>query len=246
MAPTRWSLARVRRAATNLHDYTLSGVWRLLRAWGLRYKRGRSYVHSPDPEYAAKCALIEQALAAAAADPQRIVALYLDEVTFYRQPSLASDWTRCGKRAQPLAVYSYASNRMSRVVGALNALTGQVSHQQAAHIGVRELCQFSAQLRAEYPAAEVLYAIQDNWPIHFDERVVAAAAAAGVQMLRLPTYAPWLNLIEKLWRWLKQEVLHLHRLSQAWEQLKGRVSDFLAGFATGSTALLRHVGLLSD
>ncbi len=236
----------MRQACAGWADYTLSGVWRLLRAWGFCYKRGRSYVHSPDPEYEAKCLCIKQAVAAAAADPQRVVALYIDELTYYRQPSLAADWARCGSPEQPLASYSYASNRMSRLVGALNALTGRVSHQQAAHIGVRELCQFYAQLRAEYPAAEVFYAIQDNWPIHFDERVVAAAQAAGVELLRLPTSAPWLNPIEKLWRWLKQQVLHLHRLSDAWDQLKERVSNFLAGFATGSTALLRYVGLLSD
>jgi DDE superfamily endonuclease len=236
----------IQQVITALSDYSLSGVWHLLRDWGLRYKRGRSYVHSPDPEYDHKCVLIKAALAEADSAPQRVIALYLDELTYYRQPSVASDWAASGSQYQPLARYAYAANRMSRVVGALNALTGQVTYSQAAHVGVRELRAFYGQLRASYPEAEGIYAIQDNWPIHFEARVVAAAQAAGVTMLRLPTYAPWLNPIEKLWRKLKQEVLHLHRLGDQWETLKQRVSTFLDGFASGSSSLLRYVGLLPD
>ncbi|MCB8937396.1 MAG: transposase [Ardenticatenaceae bacterium] len=65
-----------------------------------------------------------------------------------------------------------------------------------------------------------------------------------VQLLPLPTYASWLNPIEKLWRWLKQEVLHLHRFSDDWPELREVVASFLDQFATGSDALLRYVGLL--
>jgi transposase len=60
----------------------------------------------------------------------------------------------------------------------------------------------------------------------------------------LPTYAPWLNPIEKLWRWLRQDVLKRHRLAGDWPSLRGRVNQFLGQFATGSQDLLRYVGLL--
>jgi transposase len=74
--------------------------------------------------------------------------------------------------------------------------------------------------------------------------VQQAAKAHRIQMVALPTYAPWLNPIEKLWRKLKQDVLHLHRLSDDWEVLQQRVTTFLEHFAAGSLALLRYVGLL--
>ena len=45
---------------------------------------------------------------------------------------------------------------------------------------------------------------------------------------------------------LSQEVLHLHRLSDAWAALKQRVETFLEQFIDGSMALLRYVGLLPD
>jgi hypothetical protein len=63
-------------------------------------------------------------------------------------------------------------------------------------------------------------------------------------MLCLPTYASWCNPIEKLWRWLEQDILHLHRLSDDWAALKQAVACFLDGFADQSLELLRYVGLL--
>jgi transposase len=62
----------------------------------------------------------------------------------------------------------------------------------------------------------------------------------------LPTYAPWLNPIEKLWRWRKGDVLKQHRLAADWHALRQRVNAFLDQFATGSRALLRYVGLLGE
>ena len=62
----------------------------------------------------------------------------------------------------------------------------------------------------------------------------------------LPTYAPWLNPIEKLWRWLKETIIKMHRLASDWPALHQRVNDFLQQFVRGSRTLLRYVGLLGE
>ena len=62
-------------------------------------------------------------------------------------------------------------------------------------------------------------------------------------MVRLPTYASWLNPIEKLWRKLKQELVHLHRLADKLPELRAQIDRFLDQFANGSLDLLRYVGL---
>lgn len=64
-----------------------------------------------------------------------------------------------------------------------------------------------------------------------------------IQLLFLPTYAPWTNPVEKLWRWLEQEVLHLHPFGDDWEGLKAAVAAFLERFRGPSPELLRYVGL---
>ena len=60
-----------------------------------------------------------------------------------------------------------------------------------------------------------------------------------LQMVQLPTYAPWTNPIERLWRWLYQDVLHMHLLADDLVALKARVAAFLDRFTSASPDLLR-------
>jgi hypothetical protein len=48
---------------------------------------------------------------------------------------------------------------------------------------------------------------------------------------------------EKLWRKLKADILHLHRLADRLDELRQEVDQFLDQFAKGSLDLLRYVGL---
>jgi methionine synthase II (cobalamin-independent) len=57
------------------------------------------------------------------------------------------------------------------------------------------------------------------------------------------TYAPWLNPIEKLWRWVRQDVLKMHRWVEDWPQVKQRVWDFLAQFERIAAAVASPVML---
>jgi DDE superfamily endonuclease len=64
-----------------------------------------------------------------------------------------------------------------------------------------------------------------------------------IQVVPLPTYASWLNPIEKLWRKLKQELVHLHRLAHNLPKLQAEIDRFLDQFADGSLDLLRYCGI---
>ena len=267
---TRWTLADLLEELSWLRLHTLAGLWQLLERLRIHYKRGRSYVHSPDPFYTDKMDLVLFCQRRAQADPWRYAFLYLDEFTYYRQPTLACAYEAVG-HVQPLARRSYRSNSWYRIVGALNGLTGQVHWQQHAKIGVRQLIQFYRSLRQAYPQAEEIYVVQDNWPVHFHPQVMAhlqpqefpwplplspswramppvapAQDRLPIRVLCLPTYASWTNPIEKLWRWLNQRVLHLHRMSDDWPGLKQQVARFLDQFQGESRDLLRYVGLLPN
>ena len=64
-----------------------------------------------------------------------------------------------------------------------------------------------------------------------------------IQLVWLPTYASWLNPIEKLWRKLRQELTHMHPWADDLTQLRQAVATFCAAFAQGSQDLKRYVGL---
>src|SRR5262245_39663415 len=91
-ARSRWKLETIRAACPWLEPLTLSGVWRVLDRLKLDVKRGRDYLLSPDADYLAKLADVITVFEQAFESEGRIVLLFSDEMTFYRQPSLVNDY----------------------------------------------------------------------------------------------------------------------------------------------------------
>lgn len=268
---SRWTLKALLTVCQEwMRLVSVVGLWRILQRLSIAYKRGRLYLHSPDEKYTIKRQRIADLLALAKGEPERFVVLYLDELTFTRQPTLGHDYAPRGHE-QPLARLGYRSNYDYRIVAALNALSGQVHYQQRSRIRVPTLVNFWYQLRQAYPAAEQIFVVMDNWPVHYHPAALAVLqpqpfAADFIRpaswptqprakvrtdnlpicLVPLPTYASWLNPIEKLWRWLKQTVLHLHRFEDDSEALKLSVGLFLDRFAKPSRPLLRYTGLLPN
>jgi hypothetical protein len=242
-APGRWTLEGIRTTFPWLQDYTLSGVWRLLRRYDLRLRSAAVQQFSPDPDYAGKCADLEMALWEARRYPRSVVAVFLDQMGFTRWPDPGPDWGA----ERPVADRRGAKQGLWRLMGALNPLTGQVNYLDNYIIGREKVIACYGQLVEAYPQARRLYAIQDNWSIHKHPDVLEALKAwPQIEPVWLPTYAPWLNPIEKLWRWLRQDVLKLHQLADDWKTLRRRVHAFLDQFAQGSQRLLGYVGLLGS
>ena len=239
----RWRLQDVGRVLAWLNGYSDAGIYKVLKRLGISRKRALNFIRSPDPAYREKWQAILRAYMEAVSHPNQVLILFLDELTYYRQPSPAPAYHARGK-TQPLAIQVAGYNTKTRLVAVLNAVTGQVTYLQKSKIGIEALVAFYAQVRATYPNAEKIYLVQDNWPVHLLPAPMQALQDHQITPLFLPTYASWLNPIEKLWRWLKQEVLHLHRLAHRLNELRQQVFDFLDTFKTGSDPLLHYVGLL--
>jgi hypothetical protein len=240
----------------------------LLKRLKVSRKRARHHVHSPDPDYVEKLRSVKMHVGECLLDPERLVFLFEDEFTFYRHPSLASAYERMGK-IQPLAELGWKSNYFWRIGASLNLLDGRVIYEQGSRLDVPKLVKLYQKVAANYPNAQTIFMVMDNWPVHFHPDLLAALQPQSFpygihrprnwpdtprvkakrlnlpfQILCLPTYASWTNPIEKLWRMLNQEVLHLHRFGDDWAGTKQAVMTFLDDLAGGSKNLLRYVGLI--
>ena len=123
---------------------TLAGVHTVLRRARIVWNRARASIRSPDPDYDAQLAAVAAAVEAAQAQPGRVIAVYLDEVTVERQPTVAHAYAPTGSSEQARAVRSPKSNPVTRLIGALNVLTGRVFHRRAGKITVGFLVAFIA------------------------------------------------------------------------------------------------------
>jgi hypothetical protein len=201
--------------------------------------------YSPDPHYEKKVRRVKRYLRQAARDPPHVGLVFRDERGYRVWPAAAADWCEAAPAEPPLADRQKASPGLWRIAGALNALTGQVTYLDGYVVGREKGIALYRRLVQTYPQAEKIYVVQDNWSIHTHPDVLEAIQAyPQIKPVWLPTYAPWLNPIEKLWRWLRQDILKLHRLASDAKGLRRRVNGFLDQFAPGSRALLGYVGLL--
>lgn len=267
----RWTLATVRDSLWWLKRLTLSGVWRQLKQAQLVRKKGRLKVHSPDLQYFEKLAEVIRVLELAISSNGKIVVLFADEFTFYRQPTLADAYSPKGKKSQPIGQLSHRSNTTGRIGAVVNALSGQVNYVQESKCGIKQLLKLYQEIQHTYPTAEVIYLVEDNWSVHFHPTILNAfenqetrfelkvshywknvtgkpwlKEKLPIQIVPLPTYASWCNPIEKLWRWLSQEVLHLHRKADDWDNLKNEIKKFLNQFRQHSIELLKYIGLTEN
>jgi len=244
--PSRWTLRTIRATFDLFSGMTLGGVWRALEGrFGIALRSGAVQHYSPDPEYATKCDYLIKWMKEAATMPERVALVFLDEMGDARWPEPGPDWAGTAPAPPPETDRARGPNRLQRIIGALNAVTGRVDFLDDYIVGRAKVIKFYKQLDAAYPAVERLLVVQDNWSIHTHEDVLGALKRSPrIEPVWLPTYSPWLNPIEKLWRWLRQDVLKMHRLAGDWSTLRGRVNQFLGQFAGGSHDLLRYVGLL--
>jgi hypothetical protein len=233
---TRWRLSdwRGRMVGIGVQVFSRSRVRGVLARLGIRYRRGWEYLVSPDP----LARLIEAIQQRQRDKPATVVILWMDELTIYRLPSAANVWTDAHRRGPKMKMVS-GSNTDARIVGALNPCTGQRHYLRRSQAGVHELQLFYQALRQAYPQAQERYVIQDCWPVHFLPAVCQTAITLDMAMVPLPTYSSWRNPIEKVWRFLKQEVLHMPSWADDWPRLKAEVAAFLDRFACPNPTLLR-------
>jgi len=245
--PCRWELKTIQAAIPWLQPYSLSGVWRMLERYRLKLRTARVQQYSPDPDYELKEAHLLACLRETAQNPERSVFLFLDEMGYYRWPEETKVWTEAAPAQAPQADRQQTKQQQWRLIGVLNALSGQVDYLDGYIVGRAKVIDMYRQIVNRYGWATQIYVAQDNWSIHkHDDVMTALATMPTIKPVWLPTYAPWLNPIEKLWRWLRQDVLKMHRLADQWPILRQRVNTFLNQFTDGSQDLLRYVGLAGE
>jgi len=94
-------------------------------------------------------------------------------------------------------------------IGAVNYHTGESVVLVRRRKRRKEIAELLEALLEKHPD-QTVYVAWDNANTHQDDEVEAVlwAAAGRLVLLYLPTYSPWLNPIEMLWRYFRRQVTH--------------------------------------
>jgi transposase len=164
---------------------------------------------------------------------------YADEFNLSWLPTLRALWSPIGRQVmiptprQPEKRYG---------IGAVNYQTGETVVLFARRKRRREIATLLEALVAKHPTGTV-YVAWDNADTHQDDEVeaVVRAAAGRLVLLYLPTYSPWLNPIEMLWRHFRREVTHCDLFASI-TALLAAATDFFARYNRTPQRTLSIIG----
>jgi transposase len=127
-------------------------------------------------------------------------------------------------------------------IGAVNYHTGETVVIVRRHKRRCEIAELLQRLVDKHPY-EIVCVGWDNASTHEDDEIeaVVRAAAGRLVLLYLPTYSPWLNPAEMLWRHFRREVTHCE-LFESIGALIAATLDFFQGCNAEPTRVLSIIG----
>jgi transposase len=131
---------------------------------------------------------------------------YADEFNVSWHPTLRKMWSPQG---QQIMIPTPGTPTKRYGLGAVNYHTGESVVLVQPHKRRTEIATLLQTLLDKHPDETVIVA-WDNARTHQDDEIeaVVRSAAGRLVLLYLPTYSPWLNPIEMLWRHYRREVTH--------------------------------------
>ena len=224
-----WSYAGLQQALLDEVGRTLSlsEIGRILRAKELRPHRMKVWLHSPDPDFAAKVDRIAQLYLE---PPKGAVVVCVDE-----KPGIqALERIHPKKLAKPGASgryeFEYKRHGTKTLIAALDVATGKVFGQVRDSRKAVDLIEFMEALAERHPTGDV-YVVWDNLNIHGDgpgRRWIAFNARHGgrFHFVFTPLHASWVNQIEIWFSILQRRVIRRGSFRSG-EELKWRILGFI-------------------
>lgn len=110
-----------------------------------------------------------------------------------------------------LCVRAASGRQRYNVLGALNACTWQlITVTNHAYITAESVCELLSKIKALGLTSPITLVL-DNARYQHCALVEKLAATLGIELLFLPSYSPNLNLIERLWKFVKKKALNSRR-----------------------------------
>lgn len=131
---------------------------------------------------------------------------YADEFNVSWLPTLRAMWS---PKRQQVMIPTPGQPYKRYGLGAVNYHTGETVVLFRRRKRRKEVAELLQALVDKHPTGTIFIA-WDNADTHEDDEVeaVVRGAAGRLVLLYLPTYSPWLNPIEMLWRHFRREVTH--------------------------------------
>lgn len=206
---------------------SVAAVGRALHDIGARRGNPKPIVVCPWPHRKRRRVLNELLrLCGACTDAQPV--FHADEVDLHLNPKIGLDWMNRGYQRW---VLTPGKNQKHYLAGARHCVTKRLTWVDGAKKNSTLFCALLDKLVEEYPAAQCIHVICDNFIIHSSKITQRHLARLGSRVVLhfLPPYCPDDNPIERVWQDLHANVTRNHRCTSI-EELLANVQSFLRAY----------------
>ena len=137
---------------------------------------------------------------------EKEIVMFLDPTHQVHNTENGYSWQEKG-RAGTKTVKSNSGRKRITIIGAINAITLKPTALITEDNCDKEMMkQFLKEIRKDYPAMNRIQVFLDNARYSWNKEVRLEAKKLNIKLIFLPPYSPNLNLIERLWKFLKKKI----------------------------------------
>lgn len=151
--------------------------------------------------------------------------LFLDPVHQVHNVDNGYCWCLQGERGTKTVLSNSGRQRLT-IIGAINAMTHQsTTLTTEGNCDGPMMAAFLAEIRRDYPKQKSVFVFLDNARYNHSKLVQAEAKRLRIRLLFLPPYSPNLNLIERLWKFMKKKVT-ANKYYKTFREFTNAIHDF--------------------
>jgi transposase len=185
--------------------YSSSGLQKLLQRIGMSHKAIRRIPGGADVVKQASFIEKIDTLISELSDKETI--MYMDSVHPQHNTVCSKVWIEKGSERW---IQSNTGRNRVNINGIYTPFTQEVYTEQAPTINAKVTIKLLKKVIEQNPLLETIYIVSDNARYNKCADVATFLATQDkIKMMYLPPYSPNLNLIERLWKFMHEQVIHL-------------------------------------
>ena len=213
-------------------EYTPSGMRDLLHRLGYEFKKPKLVPGKPDCDAQEEFAQYYEGFMES--KPADIEVLFIDAVHPEHNTMAAYGWIRKGQKRR---LQTNSGRERLNLHGAINIETMEMTVIESDTINRDSTVQLLSMLDKKYDNAKQIIVILDNARYHYSKEVKELAEnSPRLKLVYLPAYSPELNLIERVWKYFKKQVLYNKYYASVSEFRKATI-DFFRNIDRHASAL---------
>jgi transposase len=217
-------------------SYTDVGCARLLHRLGFSYKSTTLIPAKHDAKKQMEFVETYRQLAQNLRPDEAI--LFVDGVHPQRNTQVSQAWI---KRGFQKLIKSNTGRKRLNINGAYNPFTSEVIVHEDITINAQTTIRFFEKVERQYADKRTIYAIVDNATYYRNKNVKEYLKDSRVTLIFLPPYSPNLNLIERLWKFMRKKLLKSWYY-ETFKAFKSAVLNFFAGIVKYADELRQFIG----